>query len=126
MPGAVQDSLYSITSEFSRANRLLRADGFERVIRAEKIAAKQFKIFFSVNNKTNARLGIMASKKLLPNAADRNRVKRIIRETFRNHSIKHVKLDLVVMLTRDYSKLEGVRIDNLERLFSQLEDRCAK
>ena len=122
----MQDLLSSISSKFTVEYRLLRADSFDHVIRAENITTKQFKIFFAGNSKKNARLGIVASKKMLPKAADRNRIKRIIREVFRDHHIKQRKLDLVVMVARDYSKQFGAQIDNLKKLFSQVEDRCAE
>lgn len=93
---------------------------------AENIADKYFKIFFAHNAKNNARLGIIASKKTLPSAVDRNRVKRFIREKYRQHNIKLCKLDMVVMVRRDYSQKVDTRIDNLGRLFSQVESRCAK
>jgi ribonuclease P protein component len=105
---------------------LQRAEGFEHVLSAKSIADKSFKICFSNNFKNNARLGIVASKKMLPRATDRNRVKRIIRETFRHHSIKACKLDLVVLVRRDYSQKVDAQIDNLQRLFSQVEKRCAE
>jgi len=105
---------------------LLRADGFDHVIREDNVADKHFKVFFTNNYKNNARLGIIASKKLLPSSALRNRVKRLIRETFRQHNIKYSKLDLVVMLRGDYSRKVDMRIDNLNKLFSQVEGRCAK
>jgi ribonuclease P protein component len=105
---------------------LLRADGFDHVIHAENIADKHFKIFFARNCENNARLGIIASKKTLPSAANRNRVKRIIRETFRQHNIKVCKLDIVVMVRCDYSQKVDPRFDNLERLFSQVENKCAE
>jgi ribonuclease P protein component len=122
----VQDSPSNISSKFTVAHRLLRADGFVHVIHAENVADKHFKIFFARNCENSARLGIIASKKTLPSAANRNRVKRIIREAFRQHNIKLCKLDLVVMVRRDYSQKVDTQIDNLERLFSQVENRCAK
>jgi ribonuclease P protein component len=124
--GVVQDSRSSISSKFTAAYRLLRADGFGNVMRAENIADKQFKIFFVRNCQKNARLGIITSKKILPCAVDRNRVKRIIRESFRKHNIKACKLDIVVMVRLDYSQKLDTRINNLERLFSQVENRCAE
>lgn len=122
----MQDSRSSVSSKFTVAYRLSRADGFDHVIRATSVADKQFKIFFAHNDENNARLGIIASKKMLPNAADRNRVKRIIREMFRQHNIKLCKLDMVVMVRRDYSHKVDTQIDNLERLFSQVENKCAE
>jgi ribonuclease P protein component len=120
---AVQDSQSSISSKFTVAYRLLREDGFDHVIRAQNITDKQFKIFFSHNSEKNARLGIIASKKTLPSAVDRNRVKRTIRETFRHHNIRLCKLDLVVVVRRDYSRKVGTQVGNLEWLFSQVENR---
>lgn len=122
----MQDSLSSFSSKFTVASRLLRADGFDHVIRAENVTDKHFKIFFARNRKNNARLGIIASKRSLPSAADRNRVKRFIREAFRQHNIRACKLDLVVMVSRDYSWKVDTRIDNLKKLFSQVEIRCAE
>jgi ribonuclease P protein component len=123
---AVQDSRSSNSSKFTCTYRLLRADGFDHVIRENNVADKQFKVFFTHNSKNNARLGIIASKKQLPSSSDRNRVKRLIREAFRQHNIKYSKLDLVVKLSGVYSRKVDMRIDNLNKLFSQVEGRCAK
>jgi ribonuclease P protein component len=125
VPGVVQDSRSSISSKFGAGYRLLRADGFDHAIRADNVLDKHFKVFFVRNFKNNARLGIIASKKSLPKSADRNRVKRIIREVFRHHSIKHCRLDLVVKVNAEPSRELCMRIDNLKMLFSQVESRCA-
>jgi ribonuclease P protein component len=122
----VQHSQSSFSYKFTIAYQLRRADGFDHVICAENIADKQFKIFFIRNCGNNARLGIIASKKVLPCAVDRNRAKRIIRESFRQHNIKACKLDLVVMVRKDYSQKIDARINNLQQLFSQVEKRCAE
>ena len=128
-PRVVQDSQSSITAisaKFTAAQRLLRKDGFGRVVNAESISDKKFKIFFLHNDNKIARLGIIASKKTLPNAVDRNRVKRIIREMFRQHNIKFRTLDLVVMVRRAYAQELDSRCENLETLFSRIENRCAE
>lgn len=93
---------------------------------AEDIANKYFKIFFVRNNEENTRLGIIASKKILPSAVDRNRAKRVIRETFRQHNVKTSKLDMVVMVRRAYAQEPGKRGDDLKTLFSRVENRCAE
>jgi ribonuclease P protein component len=122
----VQDSPFSTASKISVANKLSRSVGFEHVLHAECIADRYFKVFFVRNSEKFARLGIIASKRSLSAATDRNRVKRIIRESFRHHNIKNRKLDLVVMTKRDYSWMMNARIDSLEKLFSQVENRCAE
>ncbi|MFZ5524721.1 MAG: ribonuclease P protein component [Pseudomonadota bacterium] len=111
------------SSEFTYAHRLLRADGFDHVVRAEYLADKHYKIYFVRNGKRNARLGIVASKRIMPGAVQRNRVKRVIREAFRHHSIKAQRLDLVV-LVRD-AESQTSRSEDLKSLFSRIEDKCA-
>lgn len=123
---AVPDSRSSITitaAEFTVAHRLLRDDGFDHVVHAENIADKYFKIFFVRNGKKNARLGIIASKRTLPGAVQRNRVKRTIRERFRQHSIRDQQIDLIVMVRCADSPAE--QNERLKTLFSRVENRCA-
>jgi ribonuclease P protein component len=123
--GAVRDSLFKTTNKFTVAYRLLRADSFDHVMGAKNFSDNRLKIFVLNNAKGNARLGIVASKKIFPRAVDRNLVKRIIRETFRQHTIKLCKLDIVVMVKHDHFLKDDARNVNLERLFSQIENRCA-
>ncbi|MDO8262956.1 MAG: ribonuclease P protein component [Gallionella sp.] len=108
------------------AHRLLRENGFDHVVHAENIADKHFKIFFVRNGKKNARLGMIVGKKTLSGAVDRNRLKRIIREAFRQHNIKLCKLDLVVMVRRAYPQDCGMQVANLKMLFSRVENRCVE
>lgn len=111
--------------KFGSEHRLLRVDGFDRVVKAGNLVDKYLKLFFAENRKKNARLGIVASKRVFPRAVDRNRAKRLIREVFRQHSIKQKKLDMVVMLRHACSLQPGLQRQNLETLFSRLESRCA-
>ncbi|MFZ2542326.1 MAG: ribonuclease P protein component [Gallionella sp.] len=125
MPRDVQDSRSSIAAEFTHEYRLLRKDNFDRVLQAELITGECYRIFFALNVKRNARLGIIASKRMFPRAVDRNRVKREIREAFRQHSIKTQRIDVVVLVRRaDLLKL-AVKSDDLEKLFSQVGSLCA-
>lgn len=119
------DSQSSITAsgEFTPAHRLLREDGFDHVVHAENLSYKRFKIFFVRNSKKNARLGIIASKRILPGAVQRNRVKRAIRAAFRQHAIKAQQIDMVVMVRSADSQV--TKREDLEALFSRVEDRCA-
>ena len=124
-PGAVQDSQSSIatSAEFSPSHRLLREDGFDHVVHAGNLSDKRFKVFFVRNGKKNARLGIIASKRIIPDAAQRNRVKRAIREAFRQHTIKNQHIDMVVMVRS--ADTQVTKSEGLEALFSRVEDRCA-
>lgn len=123
---AVQDSQSSRTAKLTVAHRLLRNDGFDHVVHAENIADSNFKIFFVGNRKKNARLGIVVRKKTLAGAAYRNRIKRIIREVFRQHRVKLCNLDMVVMVRRPCTQESGALISDLKKLFGQIENKCAE
>jgi ribonuclease P protein component len=125
-PRVVQGSLSSSPIKFTVAHRLLRKDGFDRAMHAESLADQHFKVFFVRNGGNNAKLGIIVSKRTLSGAADRNRIKRIIRETFRQHSIKVREIDLVVMLRRDCSQKQADLANDLKTLFNRVESRCAE
>jgi len=126
---AVPGSQYKcsfVPAKFSVAQRISRKEGFGRVLKAENIANKNFRIFFLRNNETGARLGIITSKKVLPKAVDRNQFKRVIRETFRKHQISLCKLDIVVMVRLANLQLRDLREDSLQTLFSRIEKKCAE
>lgn len=125
-PRVVQDSQSNLSAKFTAAYRLLRENGFDHVVRAESISDRHFKVFFVRNGKKNARFGIIVGKKTLALATDRNRMKRVIREVFRQHSIKLCGLDLVVMLRRNDPQEGGMQVGNLKMLFNRVESRCAE
>lgn len=68
-----------------------------------------------------ARLGLVVGKRALRHASDRNRVKRIIRETFRRQRHAFPAFDVVIQLTR--SPERGEIAAGAEYLFRQLADR---
>ena len=112
------------TARFSADSRLLRNNGYKHVLCAEKLADKELKIFFSKNTIENSRLGIIASKKNFSKAVDRNKIKRVIREGFRQHAIKASGLDLVVLVKNAYSESNKVNNSKLGILFSQIKNKC--
>jgi ribonuclease P protein component len=113
------------TAGLSADSRLLRNIGYKHVLCAEKIADKQLNIFYSNNTFENSRLGIIASKKNFSRAVDRNKIKRVIREAFRQHAIKTRGLDLVVLVKNAYSVDNKVNNSKLGILFGQIENKCA-
>jgi ribonuclease P protein component len=46
----------------------------------------------------HSRLGIALTRKMIPAAIERNRVRRLVRETFRRHGAKLLPMDCVVTL----------------------------
>ncbi|MGB5165255.1 MAG: ribonuclease P protein component [Woeseiaceae bacterium] len=86
------------TFRFTRSNRLLDAAAFGRVFKtATRSRDQQFTVLCRANKLGGARLGLAVSKKHCRLATDRNRLKRIIRESFRQQQSALQGLDFVVM-----------------------------
>ena len=83
---------------FSKDSRLLDAAAFGRVFeKATRSRDKWFTVLCRRNEIEIARLGLAISKKQCKKASERNRLKRIIRESFRQHQAELEGLDIVVM-----------------------------
>ncbi|MBT8099815.1 MAG: ribonuclease P protein component, partial [Gammaproteobacteria bacterium] len=79
-------------------NRLLDAAAFGRVFeKATRSRDKCFTVLCRSNDREAARLGLAISKKQCKKASARNRLKRLIRESFRHHQQELAGLDIVVM-----------------------------
>ena len=83
---------------FSTDSRLPDAEAFGRVFeKATRSRDKWFTVLCRRNESEIARLGLAISKKQCKKASERNRLKRIIRESFRQHQAELEGLDIVVM-----------------------------
>jgi ribonuclease P protein component len=83
---------------FQRPSRLTDAVSFGRVFKkARRSRDKMFTVLTTENSGNEARLGMAISKKFCRLASDRNRLKRIIRESFRQHRAELEGLDIVVL-----------------------------
>jgi ribonuclease P protein component len=111
-------------NRFAKDNRLLNAAAFGRVFqRATRSRDSLFTVLCRRNDNNDARLGLAISKKHCRRATARNRIKRIIRESFRTHQRLLAGFDLVVI-----NQPGAVSASNAE-LFESLEKhwrRCSK
>lgn len=88
----------SQSNRFGKDNRLPDAAAFGRVFqKASRSRDKLFTVLCRRNEKGAARLGLAISKKHCRQAARRNRIKRIIRESFRQQQASLAGLDIVVI-----------------------------
>lgn len=97
---------------FTKAKRLLDKKEYEKVFKkSKKIDMPTFFALVSLNDQSNARMGFAISKKHLPRASERNRVKRIFRESFRHEQLKNI--DLVVLAKPGLAQLSNheIRLD---------------
>lgn len=89
---------------FTKAKRLLTKEEYERVFKqsrdatiTKKIETNIFFVLTALNDQETARLGFALSKKVLPKASLRNRVKRLFREDFRINALTLEKVDIIVL-----------------------------
>ena len=111
-------------NRFTKNNRLLDAADFGRVFDgATRSRDKLFTVLCRHNATENARLGLAIAKKRCRRATARNRIKRVVRESFRRQQDLLSGLDVVVM-----NQPAAATADNAE-LFASLDrhwQRCSK
>ena len=87
-------SLYRLKKD----HRLLNAGAYGRVFKkATRSRDKCFTVLSRSNDMDHARLGLAISKKHCRLATDRNRIKRVVRESFRHHQAALAGLDVIVI-----------------------------
>lgn len=85
---------------FPKRYRLTRREGFSRVLQQQVKITNWFAIYWQESNAGHARLGISVGKRAIPAAVGRNRVKRLIRECFRNIARQGMERDVVIRLRK--------------------------
>ncbi|MGB6976687.1 MAG: ribonuclease P protein component [Gammaproteobacteria bacterium] len=79
--------------------RLLTPQDFQTVYRnARRVTCHKSVILVKINGQNHPRLGISLPKKVVPIAVQRNRIKRVIRESFRLQQNSLKGLDIIVVV----------------------------
>ena len=104
---------------FAKPLRLLNAAQYRAVFDSAPVRAAQpqFLILARPNDLGHPRLGLVIAKKHVRNATDRNRIKRIARETFRLQQHQLFPLDAVVLARAGAGELDK---DALAKIFNKL------
>ena len=113
---AITDDLFIEAMAFPRPNRLNTSADFARVFkRAQRSSDRFFTVLYRRNNLGYPRLGLAIAKKRVRRAVARNRLKRIIRDSFRHAKNQLLGVDIVIM-ARDQTEQAANR-----ELFTSLE-----
>jgi len=99
-----------LPAHFPRCVRLLQQQEFKQVFAdAHAYRNRAFTLLVRKNDLSHARLGLAISKKAARKAIQRNRLKRLVRESFRQWQNQLPNIDIVVL-----AKPEAVNMRNPE------------
>ncbi len=86
------------------------------------MGTRQLLVIALSNNKPYARLGLAVSKRNVPLATHRNRLKRIVRESFRRHQKQLQGHDILVLVKKNISEItDQALVIALEKNWNKLE-----
>jgi ribonuclease P protein component len=113
-----------VTYEFNRESRLLTPGQFQSVFtKPIRFGSSHITILVS-QNPDNNRLGLAIAKKRVKLAVQRNRIKRLIRESFRLNQHDLPYIDIVVMVKSGTDKLDNKEINKqLEKIWRKIIQR---
>lgn len=114
---------------FSQSCRLLTASDYKTVFDKSqlKVSNRYFLVLATINNLPTPRMGLVIAKKNVGKAVQRNRIKRLIRQSFRTQKSTLDNLDLVVLARKDADKLENQAIaDQLTQLWQDLAKKLTR
>ncbi len=116
-----------ITERFARHHRLLKSSDFHYVFaHPTRFGDKNLTVLVRRNNKPYARLGLAVPKRHIKLAVRRNRIKRLIRESFRSWQAKLVGWDVIVMVRSGADQLSNQELRAaLETHWQKLAQLCA-
>jgi ribonuclease P protein component len=112
---------------FTRQHRLLHSREFQQVFNNTQYkSADQLLTLLAVSNECHqARLGLALSKKRIKTAVARNRLKRLIRESFRRHQRELPSIDIVVIGQNRAAQVSNQEIfDCLDVHWKNLTAKC--
>ncbi|WP_298444588.1 ribonuclease P protein component [uncultured Ferrimonas sp.] len=122
----MQSASTQVRYTFGRELRLLTPGDFKSVFANPTRAASPHLTLLAVSTDTDhPRLGLTVAKKHVKKACQRNRIKRVVRDSFRLHQHDLPNVDIVVIAKKGVDELDNAAIHKLvEKLWRKLTRRC--
>lgn len=116
-----------MSATFPKTNRVVDKKDYSRVFNeAERVVASSLVLLYCNNSLDHCRLGLAISKKHVAKAVQRNRIKRLIREFFRQRKTQCTGLDIVFVSRPALGGADKpLLLRNLEDMWRKLVERCA-
>lgn len=109
------------SQSFIRSLRLRRSGDFQKIFRlGNKQKQGCLVVYTKLNGLGYARLGLAIAKKVIPRATSRNRLKRLIRESFRLSQHRLPDIDIVIAVTNRSLYNNQVFLCDLDKQWSRL------
>ncbi len=89
---------FGADSRFRREHRLAKHDVLGLLRDGARLSRAEFAVKLDENSGSGGRIAIAVPKRILKRAIDRNIVKRLIREEFRQNALRALPVDLLVTL----------------------------
>ena len=108
---------------FPKTARLLSPKDYKPVFDNSryKVSTKQFLLLATASQARRPRLGLVIAKKHVSKAVQRNRLKRVLRESFRLRQSEIPLIDIVVLARKDADKLAPIELRKMiDRLIDDL------
>ena len=118
---------------FGKSLRLLGSGDFQQVFDSAsfRISHQHLLLLACHNGRGFPRLGLVVAKKHLRLAVDRNRIKRLCRESFRKRQADFADLDLIILSRNGLDKLDNANVFSLldhqwQRLLKKVRQQAEK
>ena len=100
-PGSQRQARFPADQSFPRVVRLTQSRQYDAVFKHRKLTFRRspLRLLCKPNRMPSARIGLVIAKRMVAKAHDRNRIKRTIRDMFRQERRSLPHWDLVVQLT---------------------------
>lgn len=107
---------------FPRNNRLVSQSEFKSLFgQSEKVSQRYLLALYKPNQKTHARIGIIVGKRVANSAVARNKIRRIVRESFRAHQQVLKGLDIVVIARQQCDSQDKIQLrEGINKLWQKL------
>jgi ribonuclease P protein component len=109
---------------FPKKERLLRSKDFRQVYaKGRKVSVGGAAFCFTDNTLGYSRVGFSVGTRNFKMAADRNRIRRLFREAYRNNKAAlKANTDIIVVVKRGFGR--KTRYQDIERTFSELVQKA--
>jgi ribonuclease P protein component len=107
---------------FPRNQRLVTKAEYKSIFSESQKASQRYLLaLYRPNHKTTARLGVIVGKRIAKSAVARNKIKRVVRESFRNTQAGLAGLDIIVIARQQCNSLDKIQLrEGIEKLWQKL------